>query len=92
MVVPNELIGNVIGKRGARIANIRWVILCHLSRIVRVTLTDLFCFRAVSGAMIRISEFEVRDFCENKERTIFISGTAHSVALAQKLIEVQSQQ
>ena len=50
---------------------------------------NLFYFRQLSGAMIRISNCEDRDAPANLDRTITITGNAESVALAQYLINMR---
>ena len=49
----------------------------------------MFFYRQISGAMIRISNCEDRE--SSSERTITITGTAESVALAQYLINTRSE-
>lgn len=67
MTIPNELIGCIIGKGGAKVAEIR----------------------QLSGAMIRISNCEDRDAPGHLDRTITITGSSESVALAQYLISMR---
>ena len=87
MAVPNELIGCIIGKGGTKIAEIRY---CPSFSLLKrlITSAQLNENRQLSGAMIRISNCEDRE--SSSERTITITGSAESVALAQYLINTRS--